>query len=723
MPRSLFANQFHDYLVHASTLFHFNILELITDDPEYDIFTLRLELDLPSQPRVDIHKSEEVSIFFDVHDEVEPKVKIVRKDFPLIAHVNPLHDKGESKVICLYDSPWQDRRLVWNAAEFFERIYMWLQDAAKGILHRPDQPLEPFLTGSTLNALLPKFILEAISGTSGKVSEYYFKKTGNSDLIFWIPAAKDDAVAVKANILTIKSKPKVHGHIKSLPLNLFELSELLDEGLEEIVSLVSDNVKSATPEDDGILLLYIEFPLKRSEKEEVELIDRRLFIFGNSLYEVGDKLGVFSSHGEYVVPIVGEKTSISDEVLQKIPILPMTIIEDLSRDKAQQYGGIEEGNCKTMLIGCGALGSQVHMNLVRVGFGQWCVVDHDHLLPHNLVRHSANSIFLGYSKSYITATQSSYITWDHGTRHLVCDILKDAGINDKLTSEYEHAEFIFDCSASTAVARHLALDVDCDARRASSFIGAGLNSLFFVGEDKGRHSRLDWLEMLVYREALYSDSVSKALANNITKVPYGITCRDISVQLPQDIVAIMAGISSKVFRKYTNTSNALALAYCIEDDDSISCTHIKPTNPIFNRNGGWDIVYDDYLIDKLSSLRQERLPSETGGILVGSHDMLRKIIYIVDALPAPADSVESPASFIRGVKDLKAATNDIRSRTSDSLHYVGDWHSHPKGCSPQPSPTDHLALTEFQKRARLAAIPVTMLIVGDDGKHTINVTS
>jgi hypothetical protein len=54
---------------------------------------------------------------------------------------------------------------------------------------------------------------------------------------------------------------------------------------------------------------------------------------------------------------------------------------------------------------------------------------------------------------------------------------------------------------------------------------------------------------------------------------------------------------------------------------------------VINTGLGWTIVADEYLEKKLKEIRIGKLPVETGGVLIGSYDMSRKIVYIVDTIP------------------------------------------------------------------------------------------
>ena len=76
-------------------------------------------------------------------------------------------------------------------------------------------------------------------------------------------------------------------------------------------------------------------------------------------------------------------------------------------------------------------------------------------------------------------------------------------------------------------------------------------------------------------------------------------------------------------------------------------------------------------------MRKAKLPNETGGVLIGSFDMARRIIYVVDATEAPADSQECRNGFLRGIEGLQEEVDSIEEATTGMLGYIGEWHSHP----------------------------------------------
>jgi integrative and conjugative element protein (TIGR02256 family) len=118
-------------------------------------------------------------------------------------------------------------------------------------------------------------------------------------------------------------------------------------------------------------------------------------------------------------------------------------------------------------------------------------------------------------------------------------------------------------------------------------------------------------------------------------------------------------------------------------------------------------------MDKVARDRSEKLPNETGGVLIGARDTKRRIVYVVESLPSPLDSTEWPTVYIRGKQGLRRRLEEIRQITGNHLGYIGEWHSHPRGHSPSPSSDDHRAFQWLSDMLALEGLPATMLIVGE----------
>lgn len=718
------AASFVEYLHLVSEEYVYELLSIDNSGAGCDVVNLRVFPDVPSEPVFDIRESEDLRIVFDLRQGKEPAVEVCRENFPSLAHVNPQFDAQSPKSICLFAEPWQDRRPFWNNGDFLARIFMWFQDAAEGKLHRDDQAIEPIFWDSLYKVILPSKALKSLEDKGGGVFNYNFSRFESDGKVFLVPHCDAHENKIPVKIMRANAREQIHGQLQSHPQNLGELLNFLDCAADGFMDLLIDNVKSATKADKDIFMLFVQFPVKRAANDSVERVDQWLFLFPKSLYEIGEDLGVIgSAKGVSEVSVLVGRSKPSEEDLTRIIIAPLTIIEDLSRKNAQNYGGVNDPDHKVMMIGSGAIGSQVNLNLNRVGWGEWVVVDHDHLLPHNIVRHASDQAWVGCSKAQVACMKASWITSDCEHEAINCDVLNPGDKGSKLRDSYGEVEIILDCSASVAVARHISRDIESDARRVSAFIGAGMNSLVFLGEDKERKSPLDWLEMLMYRESLVAESVSKAIVSNSEFVRYGGSCRDRSVKLAQDMVAVMAGLASRALRRYASNSQADIRIYNIETNDSISCSSIKVSEPMLAEAGDWQVVWDAVLIERMERLRRNLLPDETGGVLLGSRDTQRKILYVVDVLPEPDDSKASEKEFVRGVAKLEHDLEMVGKKTAGGLEYVGEWHSHPDGCSAIPSSTDCAALAVLRQKAELADIPVLMAIIAASGEHSFSIVS
>jgi integrative and conjugative element protein (TIGR02256 family) len=125
------------------------------------------------------------------------------------------------------------------------------------------------------------------------------------------------------------------------------------------------------------------------------------------------------------------------------------------------------------------------------------------------------------------------------------------------------------------------------------------------------------------------------------------------------------------------------------------------------------MYFDLWLLDRMKAFRYSKLPNETGGILIGAYDFQRKIIYIGDSLFAPPDSIEDKYMFERGVEGLLDEYNKYIKVVDNQLCYLGEWHSHPEGCSTNPSTYDFKLYEYLYNKMSRQGSPVLMGILGD----------
>jgi hypothetical protein len=130
---------------------------------------------------------------------------------------------------------------------------------------------------------------------------------------------------------------------------------------------------------------------------------------------------------------------------------------------------------------------------------------------------------------------------------------------------------------------------------------------------------------------------------------------------------------------------------------------------------GWRVTYDDGLLEHMMALRDVRLPSETGGVLLGIVDVTRKSIHVSHALPQTEDSQGSSSEFERGVVGLSALIDAAVQNSMHQLRYIGEWHSHPPRHTMLPSGTDLIQLAWLGRELEVEGLPGLMAIAADGG--------
>lgn len=112
--------------------------------------------------------------------------------------------------------------------------------------------------------------------------------------------------------------------------------------------------------------------------------------------------------------------------------------------------------------------------------------------------------------------------------------------------------------------------------------------------------------------------------------------------------------------------------------------------------------------------------SETGGILIGHYDEEGWTAMVTQATPKPRDSSVSWFWFKRGNKGLKAL---LEQRWAEGLHYLGEWHFHPRG-APEPSKRDLASMERSAENPTYHCSEPVLIILGGypPEKWTISAT-
>nr|WP_326216426.1 ThiF family adenylyltransferase [uncultured Oscillibacter sp.] len=682
-------------------------LNAIRSHDDTDSLCDELELDfevvgLPQHRLIPVRNIEPITIYIS-NAETLPVV-IVRDDFPIVPHLN-VHEDNVRKSLCYSDLGYQEIRHKLNGRFLLTCIENWFRKTSMNQLHRPDQPLEPFFpyvnnvivwNGQLGKPYFDKYIVE--DREFGKLM--YQSSDGNYFAVFSLPVP-----------------PDFSNLIHNMPQTLLELLcsfknyDTIITWLTDLLSIVRFPKiynKYFRQERNSLLackvLINIAIPKQRTDRAPIETFDLRSFVIDKSLKDILTDYGL-SLNGSKLEP--SKHTGGNGA---NIAITPFIVHLAQSKLKCRCANLVDEadGEKHFSLVGVGAIGSHILNNCLRSGYGKWTIIDHDYFWPHNIARHVLTSNDIGYSKVKSLEKVASHIQSDSDLVAIASDVF---GKDNSVIVAFGQSDIILDASASIAVERHLALDVQSDARRISCFLNPQGTATIMLLESVDRSARLDLLEMQYYRELLKNEKYSDHMSLPETMV-YSGTCRSISSRISQDNISLSAALCCKAIKLHTSNTNGEIIIWT-HATDTVEKESFMADKWITHEQGGWKIELSLSLLGEMRTDREKALPNETGGVLIGAYDITRKRIYVVYQVRAPEDSISSPTSFIRGCANLPERLKYIHETTLDNLTYIGEWHSHPS-VNTQRSTDDvklHKAIVGYNREN---CLPGCMMILGTD---------
>jgi hypothetical protein len=680
-----------------------------------EVIRLTLDIEISQHTQNDIREQEDVAIICYPDDECFPKVYALRSDFPLgLPHTN-LKELDYPVSLCVTEQNFQEIKHRFNAFEFIESIRRWFSLTSQNRLHAEDQPLEPFF--------MPNGLVVIPDLNNIDTNNFYIERYVENGILYKIQSENNG----KGNYfcLSIKADEQRSGYIRKKPKKIKDLDSIISVDKKDL-SIYSAKIFNQSNgnllSDNDILQKKIGFccfiPVKRNETDlKAEQTDTLFFVTKKTIEAIGieNKVWAKSLDKSSVVQLIGK--TFKQEHFEQVDIELYSSIADFSRNTAAFYNNTKENTDKFILIGAGALGSQVLSLFARTGFGKWTIIDYDTLLPHNLARHVLDRSAIGYSKVVKLAEQLNNLleeTFCEPINNNFCKIYK----NEDVISELKNAKAIIDISTSIAVGRILARDYldTISTRRISAFLNPTGQDLVILVEDAKRKNRLDFLEMEYYRFLCRTEKLHDHLNfDDGLKIRYNRnSCREISNRINQTDVSLLSSICAKAIRKTIENKSANISIWRIDTDDftvqKYSTIPTKWNKMYYNE---WKIYINQQLLKEIQCLRDQKLPKETGGVLLGSIDMERKIIYIYDTIYAPEDSIETTSTFERGKNGVLDEYKKYQKITDNQIQYLGEWHSHPLGYSTNPSSLDMKLFSCLSETMYRQGYPFLMGILGD----------
>ncbi|MCI1740890.1 MAG: ThiF family adenylyltransferase [Prevotella sp.] len=660
---------------------------------------LSLDLEVPSEPQNGILENEDVAIVFHKDNEYLdfPAVYALREDFETGLPHEIISEDDHPVQLCLYEHRFVEDSMKFNPEDFLYHIYNWFEKTARNELHVPDQRLEVYYDARQLLYMGSYKIKPNSTWSISTVS-----KDGIFTFNKLVPSKSGDK---KYSLFVYKFEAQEALVINKLPKCIGDLPQ--------VMSLMNDFVSWACKDDkkrdDSLCAIFCLMPKKRTENGAEEAFEGFLFTTNKTKWHIRrENYRWLQTHDQSDCKALNVGI---DTYYCQIPISDVLM---------RACSGIKETTSNCAILGVGALGSQLLDDIARSSWAKNIhIYDNDVFMPHNVVRHVLEPWATFQSKVNALAYKYNSLNPNLVVPHDV-DFMKVV-MGDADYNSLANADLIIDSSTSIAVERRIALDFpNVHARRISTFFNNKGDDLVMLVEDKNRTHTLDQLEMDYYRRVLLNDNLAAHFETN-NQVRYSNqSCRSKSFVISNANVKMLSSIASLYIQNNLATSDeATVNIWHVNEIGESSRVSTSCSNWISykRKDGIYTIYVIDPLLEELKRARAEKVssnpPVETGGVLLGTFDTIHHIIYIIAQIPAPDDSKEWPNGFIRGCEGLEEKVSTASKRCAGQISYIGEWHSHPKGCGPQPSADDNHLYKTLESRLSLVGAPFVMGIIGE----------
>jgi hypothetical protein len=607
---------------------------------------------------------------------------------------------------------------TWTAQRFIRRVKWWLASSATGTLHAADQLPEMLFFNSDRELVVPPNFDELVVAGQ-KLGITISEKHANGSYTYALFETVEQAVGSPEPIQVVLP-PVVHGYIEDTPDTMDALAKIFASRGVDLLAIMREQIVSrmigrvaTQPFGGTCTIIVLHTPMQLHPGVEPSRVLHHAFVVFAPFLEVGQKIGALALHdGVYFC-----ETNLAGQapVLQDLKDMQMAQFALLRKNEIKDFrsqSGSDDEGVKSVLVGAGALGSSLLNLWARSGWGSWTVIDKDHIKPHNLTRHVATDQQIGRGKALIVTEAAVAVTKDD-KRFTALQADATAEGNAEVDAALRGASLVIDASTTLEYPRQVSDDAALP-RHISVFLTPSGRSSVLLIENADRSINLRTIEAQYYRAIINEAWGEFHLVGNLGTFWSGASCRDISFRLPLAQVQLHAANLAQMAIESSKRDDAKIAVWSRNSKTGEMHAYTVPTFKETRREiGDFTIHLDEGLEQELRTMRNACLPNETGGILLGYHDLSLKRIVVVKACPAPADSVGTPLSFVRGTQGVGNLLKDVESRTAAIVGYVGDWHSHPIGHSANASRDDVVQLVGLALSMIEDGLPALQLIVGE----------
>lgn len=676
----------------------------------------------PQQSAVKIKRTERLGIRFTENDTM-PFVYALRSDFPDTAHQN-IKMEGAPRAICIDDRGWAEARLTWTPAELVQRILSWFRRSAEGVLHDARQPVDPLMFTTGYSFIMSRSLLD-----DAAPQDLIAVPDETETIMRVFPRAElsHKAKALPIVVAAFRVPPAQMTRLEFAPGNLGSLADMLSArgidifgGLRTRFSAWLADAKANAAQINSCLAVIIEMPIVAPNGAQ-DGTDLRAFVTTDKVGEIAVAMGIAhrdqnNDQGSTAgfVQVFGAGLP-DDNCLRETSVLPVEVHATFDRALATRIAGrTSEDARRAVIVGGGAIGAHVAPCLAREGRFRWTVIDDDILLPHNLARHIAFAGNVTNRKSKLLAGALASILDDRDAQveAISAPVGFDGPQKDDIDRALEGADIIIDASASLLAERFLS-DHPAQGRRFSIFFSPAGDAAVLLAEPKDRSVTLRDLEAQYLGRVITEESLADHLVAPVRTFAYTGACRAITNMIPASRIMALSGLVAEGLGHACDDDKGQIRIWSLGLDGAVRSLSYPAERVQKLEADNWHVTLDAGLRSRISKMRRDNLPNETGGILLGVVDIPAQKIHLVGATSAPSDSVGSPGEFIRGTHGVQELIDQAMAETQGQVRYVGEWHSHPPRAGVFPSATDLAQINWLATIFDMDTLPGLMLIAGE----------
>ncbi len=661
--------------------------------------------------------------------EREEFLLTVPRDFPFDRpDVHVLHDRfagfphvGWKHYLCLYQSS-----LEWNPADglfgFFDRLLLWLAQAAKNEMDPMEGPLEPpyYITDSSQATFVIRANAPVASGESWLGLAELIRYERRFEVVGWQStfARVEDGQRVALALILPGALPM---EFPSRGAEFF--AELEKQGFDR-GSIIRWLALAAlcTPEGEPAHFL-IGLPMRRAA-DGTPRLHIAVWAAGAEVAASLRQVIGNESDTEKLKELREELTRLLEETFSERKMSWCQVLEDrpeivVRRDKDSKLAFFLDK--RVLVLGCGALGSWAAEMVARAGAASLNVVDNGIVKPGLLARQNFTIDDVGKSKASALAERLRKIVPATVTiEGHVMEAHRYVLSNKEAFAAYDA---VLDFTASHLAQMKLERDWPDFAGATPPFLtmvtdgqsSCGLFACLVRGSSGG-----PWDAYVRLKHELGTgDRVSKefldafydfSATRNLFQPEPGCSDPTFSGSTADAVGIVSTGLHAAIAQGLASgTSVAGAFTLPTGNKPQVSTSVLSEMDEIWV--GNYRVrVSKKIHVEARAWVRQNsrlRTPShETGGLLWGLWDEAVKVIWVMDASGPPPDSKHDPSHFLCGTEGTREEHEKRFARSRGTAGFIGFWHTHPD-------------MESFQSRTDVASMAKLVSALGQNQKRSL----